>query len=157
MSENEKIVQNAFNKFLEVFIIGKKSLIVEDKECESIKKEDISNCQTFLENNVCKKSNNEITSYGTIEDLKKALEKQKNENSSTWQKYVILLWHCYWIMYLMNGTSKNFLGNINGLTVREKYPEGENGIPLFVDNEIAATDMAYSSGTIPRFLLASRP
>ena len=57
LTQNEQVVLKAFDKFIEVFIIGKKSLII---EAEDIKftKEDISNCLDFLETNLDKKGKN---------------------------------------------------------------------------------------------------
>jgi hypothetical protein len=56
-------------------------------------------------------------------------------------------------MYLMNNTSKSFIDE-NELKIRETYPNGnsEDTLPLFVDEEIASTDLAYSSGSIKAFL-----
>ena len=148
-SKNEKIVHNAFNKFIEIFIKGKKSLIVDDEESEL----DIKGCKEFIENEVRKKYKNaegkEIIDYGTLDDLKKALKEKQQDR----KKYVIPLWHCYWIMYLMNNTSKSFIDE-NELKIRETYPNGnsEDTLPLFVDEEIASTDLAYSSGSIKAFL-----
>ena len=170
LDQYEQVVLEAFNKFIEVFIIGKKSLIIEAEDIE-FTKEDISNCLDFLETNLDKKGKNkgeEQTAdnvdekenkkedYGNKEDLKKAIKNIQDNDKR--KKIVIILWHCYWIMYLMNNTPKKFflndLNDLNDLkiTVREKYPEGETGISLFVDKEIASTDMAYSSGTNKAFI-----
>lgn len=163
LAENEQVVLNAFNKFIEVFIIGKKSLIIEAEDIE-FTKEDISNCLKFLEPILDKKGKNkgeEQTAdnvdekenkkedYGNKEDLINAIANIPDNDK---RKIVIILWHCYWIMYLMNNTPKKFFLNNLKITVREKYPEGESGISLFVDNEIASTDMAYSSGTNKAFI-----
>lgn len=152
LTQNEQVVLKAFDKFIEVFIIGKKSLII---EADEFTKEDISSCLDFLNCHFPYKVQNEKKgkeeeTYGTIDDLKNALD--EIEDSVKKKKYQILLWHCYWIMYLMNNTPKNFFLNDLKITVREKYPEGESGISLFVDNEIASTDMAYSSGTNKAFI-----
>ena len=147
-SENEIIVHNAFNKFIEVFIKGKKSLIVDEGS-----ELDIEECKNFIETEVCKKYKNdegkEIIDYGTLDDLKEVLKEKQQDR----KKYVIPLWHCYWIMYLMNNTSKSFIDE-NELKIRETYSDdnSEDTLPLFVDEEIAATDMAYSSGSIKAFL-----
>lgn len=147
-SKNEEIVHNAFNKFIEVFIKGKKSLIVDEGS-----ELDIQACKEFIKNKVYKKYKNdegkETIDYGTLDDLKEALKEKQQDR----KKYVIPLWHCYWIMYLMNNTSKSFIDE-NELKIRETYPNGnsEDTLPLFVDEEIAATDMAYSSGSIKAFL-----
>ena len=164
LDQYEQVVLNAFNKFIEVFIIGKKSLIIEAEDIE-FTKGDISYCLRFLETNLDKKGKNkgeEQTAdnvdekenkkedYGNKEDLKKAIKNIQDDDER--KKIVIILWHCYWIMYLMNNTPKNFFLNDLEITVREKYPEGESGISLFVDKEIASTDMAYSSGTNKAFI-----
>ena len=149
-TQNEQVVLKAFDKFIEVFIIGKKSLII--KYDYDFTKDDISNCLKFLNDHFPykvqnKKNGKEEETYGTIDDLKKALD----EESGKKKEYQILLCHCYWIMYFMNDTPKTFVGK-TGLKVREKYLEDECEIPLFVDNEIASTDMAYSSGTNKAFI-----
>lgn len=144
-TQNEQVVLKAFDKFIEVFIIGKKSLIIEYDY--DFTKDDISNCLKFLNDHFPykvqnKKNGKEEETYGTIDDLKNALD--EIEDSVKKKKYQILLCHCYWIMYLMNDKSKTFVGK-TGLKVREKYLEDECEIPLFVDKEIASTNMAYSS------------
>lgn len=164
LDQNEQVVLEAFNKFIEVFIIGKKSLIIEAEDIE-FTKEDIFYCLNFLETILDKKGKNkgeEQTAdnvdekenkkedYGNKEDLIKAIATILDNDKR--KKIVIILWHCYWIMYLMNNTPKKFFLNDLKITVREKYPEGESGISLFVDNEIASTDMAYSSGTNKAFI-----
>ena len=146
LTQNEQVVLKAFDKFIEVFIIGKKSLIIEAEDIE-FTKEDISSCLDFLNCHFPYKVQNEKKgkeeeTYGTIDDLKNALD--EIEDSVKKKKYQILLCHCFWIMYLMNDKSKTFVGK-TGLTVREKYPNVESGISLFVDKEIASTNMAYSS------------
>ena len=88
LDQNEQVVLEAFNKFIEVFIIGKKSLIIEAEDIE-FTKEDISNCLNFLETILDKKGKNkgeEQTAdnvdekenkkedYGNKEDLIKAIE-----------------------------------------------------------------------------------
>ena len=163
LTQNEQVVLKAFDKFIEVFIIGKKSLIIEAEDIE-FTKEDISNCLKFLEPILDKKGKNkgeEQTAdnvdekenkkedYGNKEDLINAIANIPDNDK---RKTVIILWHCYWIMYLMNNTPKKFFLNDLKITVREKYPEGESGISLFVDKEIASTDMAYSSGTNKAFI-----
>ena len=149
-TQNEQVVLKAFDKFIEVFIIGKKSLIIEYDY--DFTKDDISNCLKFLNDHFPykvqnKKNGKEEETYGTIDDLKKALD----EESGKKKEYQILLCHCYWIMYFMNDTPKTFVGK-TGLKVREKYLEDECEIPLFVDKEIASTNMAYSSGINKAFI-----
>ena len=144
LTPNEQVVLKAFDKFIEVFIIRKKSLIIADDKIK-FSKSDISDCLKFLNAHFPykvqnKKNGKEEETYGTIDDLKKALD----EESGKKKEYQILLCHCYWIMYLMNDKSKTFVGKTK-LTVREKYPNVESGISLFVDEEIASTNMAYSS------------
>lgn len=163
-STEQQKVHNAFNLFLEVFIKGRKSLIVEYDA--QFTPDDVENCLICLngitklnpdKEKAKKKGDGNAPSASdstcvTAKDLQTVLTELKNRDSKKFKKYYILLWHCYWIMYLMNDTSKTFLDITDGLKVREKYPDDESGKPLFVEKEIAATDMAYSSGSIKAFV-----
>lgn len=146
MSENEKIVQNAFNKFLEVFIKGKNSLIVdykkEDDADYKFTKDDINNCLVSLQDVTKLNPNDDNEDNEGGKDLKTALADM--EEGVEKEKFHILLWHCYWIIYFMNNTSKTFLNlSNNNLSLKDEVDK----TPLFVEkgNEIASTKLAYSS------------
>lgn len=139
--DNEKNVHAAFDKFLEVFIKGKKSLIVDyqvgGKEYEFSKK-DIDNCLEFLKDVTKLKPGEDEDG----KDLKTSLADIEEDNNK--EKFLILLWHCYWIIYFMNNTSKTFLNlSNNNLSLKDEVDK----TPLFVEkgNEIASTKLAYSS------------
>lgn len=146
LKDAQQIVHKAFDKFLEVFIKGKKSLIVDYKKEDSadyiFTKDDINNCLVSLQDVTKLNPNDDNEDNEGGKDLKTALADM--EEGVEKEKFHILLWHCYWIIYFMNNTSKTFL-NLPDEKLRLVEKVGDT--LLFVDkgNEIASTKLAYSS------------
>ena len=143
-SPDQKTVHNAFDKFLEVFIQGRNSLIVDykvDGNDYEFSEEDIKNCLIFLKNVETLNPKDKKVS------LQKKLEDLSTKEQGKCRKNYILLWHCYWIMYLMNDTSKTFLNKdafgLSGLKAKA----------VFIDKgkEIASTKQVYSKEPIRPF------
>lgn len=149
LTESQLIVNKAFGKFLEVFIKSRKSLIVEYKngeEVDTFSVDDINNCLNFLMNVETLNPKDKKVS------LQQKLEELSTKKRGECRKNYILLWHCYWIMYLMNDTSKTFL-NKDAFGLSELNPQTN----LFIEKgkEIASTKQVYSKEPIRpfRFLL----
>ena len=139
--------QDTFEKFLEVFIINKKPLIT-DGGIDEFKNEDIEDCLTILngvETMNPPKDKDDKSLFSRLKDLK-----EKNDHS--YPVVFSLLWHCYWIMYLMGDTAKGFMNELkpDGLELKEKYDDNGSEINLVVD-EIASTNQAYNSKAIRPF------
>lgn len=154
LSAEQQKVNNAFKKFCEVFIKNKKSLIVEYKDGD-FTVADIENCLKCLNGitklNPDKKKkakNSPSASDVTAKDLQTVLTEIKNSNPREFTKFYILLWHCYWIMYLMNDTSKTFFNKDTfGLSVLDPKTN------YFIEKgkEIASTEQVYSKEPIRPF------
>ena len=143
-SPEQQTVHNAFDKFLEVFIKGRKSLIVDYKDGEQDYKftvGDIENCLNFL------KKVETLNPKDKKVSLQNELEVLFTKDQGECRKNYIQLWHCYWIMYLMNDTSKTFLNKdafgLSGLKAKA----------VFIDKgkEIASTKQVYSKEPIRPF------
>lgn len=127
-----------FNDFINTFLIEKKSFIVNENEIR-FEKSDIKNCLDT------------IKSVNTMPVLKELIIDEKNDGKSVqytlktgYEKHYLLLWHCYYIMYIMYKTSKYFLGNI------EIY-KAKDDIFLDDNNSVASTKQVYSSKPIRPF------
>lgn len=146
LNDAQQKVHKAFDKFLEVFIKGKKSLIVDYKKEDGSDYEfvdkDIINCLEFLKNVETLNPKDKKVS------LQKKLEELSTKDQETCRKNYILLWHCYWIMYLMNDTSKTFL-NKDAFGLSELNPQ----TAFFIEKgkEIASTKQVYSKEPIRPF------
>ena len=132
METKQPFWQNAFDHFVEKFIKNKTSLFLE-KEIK-FNNDIVNNCIGLLEGAT------------TMKGLHSKLKEKQNDNN-----YVIfysLLWHCYYIMYIMGPTSKKFLPKLRPteLSVKEK----KDGIKLFID-EYASTKQIFSSEPIRPF------
>ena len=143
LSAEQQIVHNAFAKFLEVFIGSKKSLIVDGNDYEFSEK-DINNCLEFLKNvETLNPKDKKVSLQKKLEELS-----TKEQEKEKCRKNYILLWHCYWIMYLMNDTSKTFLNKdvfgLSGLKPKTDF---------FIKKgkEIASTKQVYSKEPIRPF------
>ena len=144
-SPEQKTVHNAFDKFFKDFIQGRNSLIVDykvDGNDYEFSEEDIKNCLIFLKNVETLNPKDKKVS------LQKKLEDLSIEEQGKCRKNYILLWHCYWIMYLMNDTSKTFL-NKDAFGLSELNPQTN----LFIEKgkEIASTKQVYSKEPIRPF------
>ena len=125
-SKDQEKVLNWFNTFHEKFVKGKQSFLVEyEKEFNAdIAKE----CkESLMQNNVLK-----------MDKLKEWMKTLSEEKRSS---FCILLWHCYWLMYMMSDTSKNFIKDIEWMSNFEV-----NDYFLRKGHEIASTRQLYSSG-----------
>lgn len=145
LSNAQQIVHNAFDKFLEVFIKSRKSLIVEYKNGEKddiFSVDDITNCLNFLKNVETLNPKDKKVS------LQKKLEELSTKEQGKCRKNYILLWHCYWIMYLMNDTSKTFL-NKDAFGLSGLKPKTDFFIKK--GKEIASTKQVYSKEPIRPF------
>ena len=128
-----------FNDFINTFLIEKKSFIIDDEDI-GFEESDIDNC---LET---------IKSVNTMPELKgvffeknqegKIVEKSSITNDQ--KKHYLLLWHCYYIMYVMYKTSKSFLGNVGKFKAKDD---------IFLDdsNRVASTKQVYSREPIRPF------
>ena len=130
--------QKTFDRFIEIFIRNKKSLFLE-KEGQEIKFYDgkekiVPKCLELI---------NGLTTMNGLHDMLK--DKQNDEN---FEAFFSLLWHCYYIMYIMGPTSKKFLPNLkpNELKIKEKIDDTE----LFI-KEYASTKQIFSSNPIRPF------
>ena len=121
-----------FNTFIKEFVIDRKSLIDENTSFED---GDIETCLSLIEDTEVMNSSKEG---------KKSLGDKLMEKETSSHEYQ-LLWHCYYIMYMMGETAKSFF-NINI----------DNDL-LFVTKgtEVASTNQAYNKEAIRpfRFLL----
>ncbi len=121
-----------FNTFIQKFVIDRKSLIDDNTSFED---GDIETCLSLIEDTEVMNSSKEG---------KKSLGDKLMEKETSSHEYQ-LLWHCYYIMYMMGETAKSFFKiNIN------------NDL-LFVKKgtEVASTNQAYNKEAIRpfRFLL----
>ena len=129
-----------FNDFINTFLIEKKSFIIDNDEDISFEESDIDNC---LET---------IKSVNTMPELKGVFFEKNQEGkivekssiTDEQKKHYLLLWHCYYIMYVMYKTSKSFLGNVG------KF-KAKNDIFLDDSNRVASTKQVYSSKPIRPF------
>ena len=144
LTESQQKVNVAFAQFREDFIKSKKSLIVDYKDGEQDYKftvGDIENCLNFL------KKVETLNPKDKKVSLQNELEVLFTKDQGECRKNYILLWHCYWIMYLMNDTSKTFLNKdafgLSGLKAKA----------VFIDKgkEIASTKQVYSKEPIRPF------
>lgn len=128
-----------FNEFIKTFLINKKSFITDN--CDySFEGDDIDNCIKAIQN------------VNTMSELKGVFFEKNKEGkfiekssiSDDQKKCYQLLWHCYYIMYIMYKTSKSFLGNVESFKAKED---------IFLDdsNRVASTKQVYSSKPIRPF------
>ena len=135
MDKNPKFWEKTFNLYVKKFIQNKTSLFLEKDGQEIDFDKDIAlKCLELL---------NGLT---TMNDLH---EKLKNtQNDENYVKFYSLLWHCYYIMYIMGPTSKKFLPDL--MTDELKIKEKTDETILFID-EYASTKEIFSSNTIRPF------
>ena len=135
MDKNPKFWEKTFNLYVKKFIQNKTSLFLEKDGQEIDFDKDIAlKCLELL---------NGLT---TMNDLH---EKLKNtQNDENYVKFYSLLWHCYYIMYIMGPTSKKFLPDL--MTDELKIKEKTDETILFID-EYASTKQIFSSNTIRPF------
>jgi 5-methylcytosine-specific restriction protein B len=119
-----------FGKFVDTFIVNRTSLIDTQKTFDV---QDIASCLEKLKDleRMNKKNGNDDKSLEAI------LEKEEGTNSLTYE----LLWHCYYIMYLMGETAKSF------------FKINVNNNALFVEKGkgVASTNQAYNKEAIRPF------
>ncbi|QVJ81289.1 AAA domain (dynein-related subfamily) [Prevotella sp. khp1] len=125
---NPKEIQ-LFNKFVDTFIVNRTSLIDTQKQFND---QDIASCLEKLKDlrRMNKKDGNDN------ESLEYVLEKENTQS-----RIYELLWHCYYIMYLMGETANTFF---------EKTVDNRD---LFVEKGkgVASTNQAYNKEAIRPF------
>ena len=119
-----------FDEFVKTFIVERTSLIDNQKRFE---KQDVICCLDRLKDlqRMNKKDGNDVNS------LEAFLEGEGDTNSSTYE----LLWHCYYIMYLMGETAKSFF----------KIKVSNNNLFVEKGKGVASTNQAYNSEAIRPF------
>lgn len=132
--------QKTFDLFINIFIVSKQSLF--------LKKD--NNAIEFNDNIVeeCLKLLDGVTTMNPQTDKVSLYSKLSQYNGNEKLEVYSLLWHCYYIMYIMGPTSKQFLPKLRPteLSVKEK----KDGIKLFID-EYASTKQIFSSEPIRPF------
>ncbi len=129
MANNKKNPEKLFSTFIDTFIIEKKSIfdesaLFEDKEIEE--------CLNLIDKKETTK----------MEDLKKKFSEGKyNDVNKT---SYLLLWHCYYIMYMMGNTAKTFLDNPYSIEVADDNFIAKGDKP-------ASTKQVYSQEPIRPF------
>ena len=135
--------QDTFDIFIKEFIIHKRPLITQsDVDVNEFSTNDINNCLKMLkdvETMNPPKDKDDKSLFSKLKDL-------KEDNDTSYPKVFSLLWHCYWIMYLMGNTAKGFMNELkpDSLELKEKFDDNGSEINLFV-GEIASTNQAYNS------------
>lgn len=142
----------AFNKFVEIFIKDKKSVFLKPEvDFNQTWSEDIKNCLKLLEdvgtmnppqNKDDKKVDNSL--YKKLNNL--------DNTSDDYKRQYALLWHCYYIMYIMGDTAKNFFPDLRpeGLVIKETIQDENKPVKLFV-KEYASTNQIHSDNSILPF------
>ncbi len=142
----------AFNKFVEFFIKDKKSVFLEPEvDFNQTWSKDIENCLKLLEdvgtmnspqNKDDKKVDNSL--YTKLKNLDKT--------SDDYKRQYALLWHCYYIMYIMGDTAKTFFPKLRpeGLVIKETIQDENKPVKLFV-KEYASTNQIHSDNSILPF------
>ena len=152
-----------FDEFIKTFLIDKKSFIVDYKDKDKNKNDiifnvkgkdnDIDSClKKIKDKDIKKMSDLKGLLLETKEDkVKNKIIKTTNIKRGQEKNY-ILLWHCYYIMYIMYKTSKTFLDKVDGFEAKRKT-EGDAGIDLFLDDNyrVASTKQVYSKEPIRPF------
>lgn len=146
-----------FDQFIKTFLINKNSFIVNYKDGEKyveFNKDDIDICLNAIKDITKMSDLKELLLEKKVDEQEKG-KKKKNEYqlNQKHKKNYILLWHCYYIMYIMYKTSKTFLcDDIEVFKAMEKT-EGDKGIDLFLDDNerVASTKQVYSSEGIRPF------
>lgn len=139
LTAQQNTVINAFDKFIGTCIIGKKALLkIDDKNIddEVFTEANIQACIKYLEN---------VESLNPPKDGEDKSLKAKLDKEPINDINLSLLCHCYWIMYMMNDTSRNFMGH--------EVSSVNNEDILFLDKylEIASTKQVYSKEPIRPF------
>ena len=124
-TSNEEI--GLFDKFIQTFIIDKTSLLNKEIHFEA---GDIKPCLDMLKDLKTMKKQKD----GEDKSLETALDKEKNTSSRSYE----LLWHCYYIMYLMGETANTFFDK----------KVGNKGLFVEKGEGAASTNQAYNSEAI---------
>lgn len=139
--ENQPKWQEKFNSFIEQFIINKKSLF-RDFEMD-FNNDDLENCLVLLKDvQTMNPSKDKKSLYETLKAAKDNAREDKEQEQ--YKKNFVLLWHCYWIMYIMGKTAASFFTDL--------IPEGLvfNTKDLIVE-EYASTRQIYNRNAIAPF------
>ena len=123
-SIDQQNVINWFDNFIVDFVINKRSVIVNPEM--TFNYSDVAYCLKI------------ILQINKMNELEGSLSGLNEPEKS---KCYVLLWHCYWIMYMMNDTSKNFLTDIRPESLS---PKEDRFLPK--GHEIASTKQLYSNG-----------
>ena len=138
--ENQPQWQGMFNKFIEQFIIKKKSLCSEEMKFDD---NDIQGCLDLLAGvETMNPSKDKKSLYETLKAAK--ANAREAEEQEQYKKNFVLLWHCYWIMYIMGKTAASFFTDL--------IPEGivfdTKGL---IVEEYASTRQIYNRNAIGPF------
>ena len=140
-SDYTKNTLELFEKFIQSFLIEKKPLadgqdLFPEATIELIKELDQKGV-TKLNKGKQKKNDNEENPKDKDTSLEGFLENPKNN------KYKTILWHAYWIMYLMGQNTEKFLGF--------KPTRKDTQISLYIKDPIASTRQVYTKNPIDPF------
>ena len=112
--ENQPKWQEKFNSFIEQFIINKKSLF-RDFEMD-FNNDDLENCLVLLKDvQTMNPSKDKKSLYETLKAAKDNAREDKEQEQ--YKKNFVLLWHCYWIMYIMGKTAASFFTDLTSLSL----------------------------------------
>ena len=122
-----------FDNFIEQFVINRHSLIDDNTSFNA--DNEIKNCLSLIQSTEVMNSSNEG---------KESLGDQLNKIEASYPEYQ-LLWHCYYIMYMMGETAKLFF----------KLEISRDDLFVKKGSEVASTNQAYNKEAIRpfRFLL----
>lgn len=142
---------STFNNFVQQFIQKKSSVFGENEIIIGNKDNLIDDCLRLLKGvetlnpPVKKKGDNKEDNslYTNLKNLK-----DNTDNGDVFKKCYSLLWHCYYIMYIMGPTSKKFLPDL--MPSELKIKEEKETPKLFVE-EYASTRQIFSKEPIRPF------
>ncbi len=143
MANNTDYIENTltlFNKFIEEFLINKRSLI-DGRELVIAVKE----VELFCDNlkNVTTLNKKKSSQRDSLEEL---CSEEENK------KFKPILWHAYWIMYLMSETTTNKLFDWPEKKSDNKIKiDDKTEISLYIKEPIASTRQVYTADPIKPF------
>ena len=132
--------QKTFDLFINKFIVSKQSLFLEkDNNAIEFNYNIVEECLKLLDG---------VTTMNPQTDKVSLYSKLSLYNGDKKLEVFSLLWHCYYIMYIMGPTSKQFLPELKpiGLSIKEEFYNTQ----LFI-KEYASTKQIFSSEPIRPF------
>lgn len=140
LEHNMADTQQTFDHFIDEFIVNKRSPFLE-QDNKAIEFKDDNIVQVCLELLVG------VTTVNPQTDKVSLYSKLSQYTGDKKLEVYSLLWHCYYIMYIMGPTSKQFLPKLKptGLSIKKG-----NGTQLFIE-EYASTKQTFTSEPIRPF------